>query len=1336
MATIKNGIITTDFGGDDYGNSIAIQKDGKILVAGYSNNVFALARYNSNGSLDTSFDGDGKVTTVIGSFDVATSLIVQPDGKLVVAGYSINAGRYDFTLVRYNANGSLDNDFDGDGKVSTSLSAWHDMAFSVIAQLDGKLVVAGSSLTNTTYTAYVDVALVRYNTDGSLDTSFDGDGRVITTIIDSSNHYDEARSITIQPDGKLIVAGYSNTGSGYSFALVRYNSDGSLDSSFDGDGKLTTDIDGYSNQAYSIALQSDGKILVFGTTSNGDFALARYNFDGSLDTSFSNDGKITTDFDSDAYIYGQSVAIQIDGKILVAGYAQNGSIVLARYNSDGNLDVTFDSDGKVITSLGWSGNPIATAMTLQSDGKILVAGSNSDFLLIRYNPDGSLDETFNGSTVVNNSPTGNVTISDTTPEKNQLLTATHTLADSDGLGTISYTWQAIGGTVATKGDAYTVTADDVGKQIRVTANYVDQLGNIETVYSELTTAVTASDVPQITAVDIFRENGEYTTLAEWANAAYYQKDNTSTTSGEYLSYAQLKADGFTFLSSKDLNLTTGNFNYTNAFGIKTTVSYSFSDEGLTDNNAELGLYQCLNSSAVVGRTTDALFLSFTGSEELLDFTDDVRFGGIRDHYKQFKPLIYDINTYLTNHAEIKDVYVTGHSLGGAMVEAFMKNHPGTQFHGVTFEGAPYSRLPNVSSDARLTQLEFAGDLVPDAGFNTGYVVSIEDADKISLTDIWDNQLFFSYHYMGLSYKLAQLLDSGAITIKAESSLLGEVISLPVDTATSTFGEGNDQITFATAAQAAVLGLKMLINVTTLSPTGVLTGALEILDSAKNLWSSATAGKETIYSFAGNDTVYGGEFSDVIYGGTGNDNLAGGFSDDVVYGGEGNDILDMPNGIVPNLKENISLALGSIVSDFESLLNVSDFKNYLNNPVSGGAITTAIDKVWATAGQIAVNGKLIDKVTASALISGAGGFIADIAKGYTIDKVGAFVTEALSWRANGTDYLYGGNGDDVYFVNTVNDKVFEYSGGGELDTVIAVGQQRIEDEWFNAKNYVLPKNVEVFIAKDDVITHSENFNVSVKDNNKHYLIGNAGNNKLVGGGGDDVLIGGADKDFLVGGNGNDVLVGGKYNSSYSSFNKNQLPADIRKLVNTYADAFAIDKEDVSYLWGGFGQDKLYGNNDNDFFLIDVDTTNNANNVDRIKNFFVAIAPPIGNNWAVEDSLVFSGEQLGIDVFAIDSDLSLSTRVLGQKAVYLSSLNFQIEKTITPDMSYGLEADEATFILSKADRGLYFDKDGENAAYTPTLLTYINPVISLSAGLLSDFDADQILLVGSFNNLTFA
>jgi uncharacterized delta-60 repeat protein len=387
----NDGKLTTAFGsGSDGGNSVAIQSDGKIVVAGtsYSGGSsldFALVRYNADGSLDNTFDSDGKETTAIGSGDdYGMSVAIQSDGKIVVAGNSSIGFYHNFALVRYHADGSLDNNFDSDGKVTTTIGSGDDFGMSIAIQSDGKIIVAGKSFNGSNN----DFALVRYNTNGSLDNSFDSDGKVTTAIGSGS---DAGNSVAIQSDGKIVVAGNSNNGSNNDFALVRYNANGSLDNTFDSDGRVTTAIGSYDEYGMSVAIQNDGKIVVAGGSYNySDFTLVRYNADGSLDNTFDSDGKVTTAIGS-GNDFGNSVAIQSDGKIVVAGVSFNGSsndFALVRYNANGSLDNTFDSGGRVTTSIG-SYDDYGKSVAIQSDGKIVVAGqsliySQEDFALVRY----------------------------------------------------------------------------------------------------------------------------------------------------------------------------------------------------------------------------------------------------------------------------------------------------------------------------------------------------------------------------------------------------------------------------------------------------------------------------------------------------------------------------------------------------------------------------------------------------------------------------------------------------------------------------------------------------------------------------------------------------------------------------------------------------------------------------------------------------------------------------------------------------------------------------------------------------------------------------------------
>lgn len=410
------GDLDTSFGEDGqvhapvggWATDLVLQPDGKILAVGSSKNGtnydFAVTRHNPDGSPDASFHSDGKLTTDFGASDGASAVALQPDDKIVVVGYS--GGR--FAVARYNANGSPDTSFDTDGRVTTDFVDGE--ARDVAVQPDGKIVVAGIEAPNSNDNFVV----VRYNADGSLDTSFDGDGKIKTDFSQDPVNWagqDTAWALALQPDGKILVGGNTwlpgwPTHGTNDFALVRYNEDGSLDGgdgdstpgdSFDGDGKVTTDLfGGSSEQALGLALGPDGKIVLAGNSfpaegdtsdfDNADFALARYNPDGSLDESFDSDGKLRTDFSSASEASDEEVwdvAIQPDGKVVAAGGAGFRSRVpyaTARYNPDGSLDATFGTGGKGDLSVSGS----RPALALQPDGKLVLAGNSSGFHLVRY----------------------------------------------------------------------------------------------------------------------------------------------------------------------------------------------------------------------------------------------------------------------------------------------------------------------------------------------------------------------------------------------------------------------------------------------------------------------------------------------------------------------------------------------------------------------------------------------------------------------------------------------------------------------------------------------------------------------------------------------------------------------------------------------------------------------------------------------------------------------------------------------------------------------------------------------------------------------------------------
>jgi uncharacterized delta-60 repeat protein len=354
-------------------------------------------------SLDPTFGTGGTVTTLISKHTFGRTAALQSDGKMVVAGDSYDGSNYEFTLVRYNPDGTLDPTFGSAGAVITPIGPGSDLGTALAIQPDGKLLLAGAS----PYT-YLDFTLIRYNTDGTLDLSFNGSGIVKTSFAGYFNVIPYA--IALQQDGKIVLAGNANNGNFMEFAVARYLPDGSLDPAFGANGKLTTSVYGYDTYLTGMALRSDGKVVVTGNSfgnSFNTFTLIRYNNDGSLDNSLNGNGIVFSFTGHSPEIY--AMAIQPDNKILIAGNDFQGSsygFMVARYNQDGTVDAGFGSFGKTITAVGTSSN--INALLIQPDGKILAAGSanddnnanKSDFAMARYLQDGTLDAAFNSGGIV------------------------------------------------------------------------------------------------------------------------------------------------------------------------------------------------------------------------------------------------------------------------------------------------------------------------------------------------------------------------------------------------------------------------------------------------------------------------------------------------------------------------------------------------------------------------------------------------------------------------------------------------------------------------------------------------------------------------------------------------------------------------------------------------------------------------------------------------------------------------------------------------------------------------------------------------------------------------
>ncbi len=393
---------------DDYAYAMALQADGKIVTAGRAAEHlgdFAVIRFERDGALDTTFGpatSPGKVLTdFAGASETALAVAVQADGKIVVAGTTTVTGSgQDFALARYNSDGSLDAGFGSGGKVTTAFGADSDTAYALLIQADGKILVGGDTSQGASGTG-VDFALARYNSDGSLDAGFGSGGKVITSLAANGGR-DSIYAMTLQTVGgeaRIVAAG----GEG-DFTVARYLANGTLDAGFGaaGTGKVTALMGSTIGAARAVRVTPDGKLVIAGHASH-DFALVRLDAGGKLDSSFGlapTPGKVVTAVQTSNWDEAQGLAIESDGKLVVAGWAYEanssaGNFAVVRYQPDGALDTSFGGTGIVLTPVAQGTRADqASAVLLQTDERIpavrvLAAGSanggsNSDFAITRY----------------------------------------------------------------------------------------------------------------------------------------------------------------------------------------------------------------------------------------------------------------------------------------------------------------------------------------------------------------------------------------------------------------------------------------------------------------------------------------------------------------------------------------------------------------------------------------------------------------------------------------------------------------------------------------------------------------------------------------------------------------------------------------------------------------------------------------------------------------------------------------------------------------------------------------------------------------------------------------
>jgi uncharacterized delta-60 repeat protein len=355
--------------------SVAIDAHQRIVTADtdHRSAQFCVARHGRSGRVDRSFGHGGLVSVKFD--DPASARSVALDGKLIVAagGYGTH-GAAGFSAARLRPNGALDPAFGGDGTVTTDFGGRHDAGFAVAVDSHRRVIVAGYTYSDTGDT---DFAVARFKWNGDLDSSFGGDGKVTT---DFGTDGDYARSVAIDSRGRVVVAGYSQGSGGHAnFALARYRFDGRLDPSFGTAGTVTTDFGEGGGPAAAVTIDSHGRIVAAGSApgARGDFALARFQPDGSLDPSFGHGGKVVTNLPHN----GDGVAsVAIDSRNRIVAVGGAGSVAIARYRPNGALDRSFGRGGKKVSRFSM----VAWSAAIDSQGRIVIAASHAALMLLRY----------------------------------------------------------------------------------------------------------------------------------------------------------------------------------------------------------------------------------------------------------------------------------------------------------------------------------------------------------------------------------------------------------------------------------------------------------------------------------------------------------------------------------------------------------------------------------------------------------------------------------------------------------------------------------------------------------------------------------------------------------------------------------------------------------------------------------------------------------------------------------------------------------------------------------------------------------------------------------------
>ena len=1105
--------------------SVALSTTGKIVVAGYSlsnpTNDFALARLNVDGSLDTSFGKGGKVTTDFNSGDdIARSVVIQSDGKIVVAGYSDlhkNNGDYDFAVARYNTNGTLDSTFGTGGKVTIPIgnSLWGgDYAYKVGLGSDGSIIVSGSCATlSGSNTKSRDFAIAKLNSNGSLDSTFSADGIATTTV---GNADDQGLSNYVYPDGKILVGGWSesyvNGISRLDYSMVRFNADGNLDSSFGNLGKIPETVGTNPGMGWSMAVQSDGKIIQAGTGYN----IQRYNTDGTIDTSFGNSGSVAP---IDNTGYASALLCDAEGKILVGGgtaadgFSSYGDFFFARFNADGSLDTTFNQTGSLKIDFD-GGRDYLFDMKLRSDGVIVAAGfteknnkvdlavaligtQNGDSLagtikIDKIYGNGGNDVILGGAGAdYIDGGTGADAVSYIDESKVIVIDLSgtgSTIVNVDGKkdDTLLSIENLVGGS-----GSDTFTAADTGSKLEGGGGNDSLNGgrsNDDLLGGNGTDAITAG-------------GGDDTLDGGSGNDSLYGGDGNDSVLGGAGNDLIIGGDGAgddTYAGGDGID-TVKYTSATAAIVINLSAS-SNQAKSVTSNNAGIGVDQLSEIENVIAGNYNDIVTGDGQNNAITGGTGDDTING-------------GVGTDTAVYSGAKSNYIVTPTVDGYTVEDNRSGSDGTDsligVENVKFSDGTFAISSLVTSSGRT--------YLGNANVNTltGWSGNDTITGKEGV-DILDGKGGSDIYLMDAGdHTAAEIADSG-------TSGRDEVRFTATSDATLTLYAGD------TGIETVVMG------------TGSASSAISTGTVALNINASAVLNALTIMGNAGANSLSGTAYADSISGGAGADTLTGGAGTDTMLGGAGNDtyvvdsntdtITEAANSGTDTVQSSVTFTLAAL-ANVENLTYTgstawSGTGNALNNTITAGVgsdtltgregidtliggagnDTYVVDSTTDTITEASAEGT--DTVRSSVNFSLAAfanvenliytGTAAWTGTGNSLDNIitGGAGADTLSGGA-GNDTLNGGAGADTYLVDSATDTITEIITGG-LDTVRS------------SVNFSLAS-----------LTYVEN--LTYTGTAAWSGTGNALANVITGGIGADTLDGGAGIDTMVGGAGDDTYV---------------------------------------------------------------------------------------------------------------------------------------------------------------------------------------------------------------------